>query len=151
MKKHDIRLAAYGSLMSLSRHPGGPVDGAVDVVLNERNRDGESEAEILLMWARQVGGGLSLRGLIQSPSSLHRTKRHCELSHADSNRKTSNEERMINYRSVFSVTSSIPPLSDRHVDLITRAGASAPYRKFGQGWPYFVSVSHTEGFAVRAE
>lgn len=59
---------------------------------------------------------------------------------------------MISQQAPFLQDSPIEPLSPTHIDLITQAGLQAPYRKFGQGWPFFVSASgniaHTIFFAV---
>lgn len=55
-RKHNITITCYSALLSLTRHKGGPVDEAVRQVAAARGR-GETEAQILLLWAHQVSQG----------------------------------------------------------------------------------------------
>jgi diketogulonate reductase-like aldo/keto reductase len=50
--KHGIQVTAYGPLASLSKVPGGPVDG---VVLRLAEKQKVSEGTVLLRWATQNG------------------------------------------------------------------------------------------------
>ena len=56
--------------------------------------------------------------------------RHCRTSKRD--------ERMVEQAAPFWTDSNVPPLSAEHMDRITKAGESAPYRHWGTNWPYFV-------------
>jgi hypothetical protein len=56
---------------------------------------------------------------------------------------------MISQQAPFLQDSLIEPLSPTHIDLITQAGLQAPYRKFGQGWPFFVSASGDIAHTIR--
>lgn len=56
LAKHHIAIGAYAPLMSLARHPDGPVDEVVRSIAQERGL-GETEAQVLLQWAQQVSGG----------------------------------------------------------------------------------------------
>jgi diketogulonate reductase-like aldo/keto reductase len=56
-KKHNVLIECYAPLMSIVRHPGGPVDDAVAEVVKSRGL-GETDGQVLLMWAQQVTGGV---------------------------------------------------------------------------------------------
>lgn len=56
---------------------------------------------------------------------------------------------MISQQVPFLQDSPIEPLSPTNIDLITQAGLQAPYRKFGQGWPFFVSASGDIAYTIR--
>ena len=56
-QEHAILIGAYSSLLSLTRYTGRPVDDAVRQVVRERAR-GETQGQILLLWAQQVTGGV---------------------------------------------------------------------------------------------
>jgi diketogulonate reductase-like aldo/keto reductase len=58
-KEHDILIQSYAPLMSVVRHPGGPVDSTVDKVRTERGL-GETAGQILLQWAQQITGGVAV-------------------------------------------------------------------------------------------
>ncbi|EIW69087.1 hypothetical protein TREMEDRAFT_31184 [Tremella mesenterica DSM 1558] len=58
-RKHSILIEAYAPLMSLWRHPNGPVDEVVKTVVSERGGK-ENEGQVLLMWSQQVTGGVVL-------------------------------------------------------------------------------------------
>lgn len=53
-KKYDVKFQAYGPLSSLSRTPGGPVDPVVKKIAEAHKA---TEAQVLLKWAQQFGGG----------------------------------------------------------------------------------------------
>ncbi|ORY34977.1 NADP-dependent oxidoreductase domain-containing protein [Naematelia encephala] len=55
--KHKIVTAAYAPLMSIVRHPNGPVDQVVLAIASARGR-GETPGQVLLLWAQQITGGV---------------------------------------------------------------------------------------------
>lgn len=57
MDKHQIKIEAYGPLSPLFRAPGGPVD---PVVKDLAGKYGCTEAQVLLAWAKQYGGGVAV-------------------------------------------------------------------------------------------
>jgi hypothetical protein len=56
MDANDIKIQAYGPLSSIVRAPGGPVDDVVKRIA-EGKGEGVTEAQVLLAWAYQYGGG----------------------------------------------------------------------------------------------
>ncbi|ORX37985.1 NADP-dependent oxidoreductase domain-containing protein [Kockovaella imperatae] len=110
---NDIKIESFGPLVPLIRHTGGPVDEAVQSVLRERDVKGETEGQILLMWNRQVTNGIVIT-------------------------TTTKDYRMEEQAAPFWTTTTIPPLSSQHIDRITAAGESAPYRHWGTHWPYLM-------------
>ncbi|WRT69443.1 uncharacterized protein IL334_006429 [Kwoniella shivajii] len=111
-KEHGIKIAAYGSLMSITRHQGGPVDQVVKLISEERGF-GQSEGQILLKWAQQINGGIVIT-------------------------TTTKESRMAEQIKPFLDTPSYTDLSQEHIRDISDAGASAPFRNWGTNWPYFM-------------
>jgi diketogulonate reductase-like aldo/keto reductase len=57
LDEHDIKIEAYSPLTSLFRSTGGPVDPVVSRIANER---GVTDAQVLLAWAKQHGGGVDV-------------------------------------------------------------------------------------------
>ncbi|KAH7925585.1 Aldo/keto reductase [Leucogyrophana mollusca] len=53
--KHDIVVEAYGSLNSITTHPGGPVDAAVDAAARRLN---VTPNQILFSWVRRKGAAI---------------------------------------------------------------------------------------------
>ncbi|ODO00652.1 hypothetical protein L198_02974 [Cryptococcus wingfieldii CBS 7118] len=111
-KKHDIKIAAYGPLMSIVRHKDGPVDDVVKRIAQERGL-GETEGQVLLRWNQEITGGIVVT-------------------------TSSKTERMTEQIQPFLIDSPAPPLSVEHRRAITQAGTSAPFRFWGQGFPYFM-------------
>ncbi|WVQ75177.1 hypothetical protein IAR50_004787 [Cryptococcus sp. DSM 104548] len=111
-KKHDIKISAYGPLMSLIRHKEGPVDEVVRRIVQERGL-GETEGQVLLRWSHETTGGIVVT-------------------------TSSKPERMAEQIQPFLNNSPTPPLSDEDRQAITKAGVSAPFRFWGQGYPYFM-------------
>nr|ODN95492.1 hypothetical protein L204_04032 [Cryptococcus depauperatus CBS 7855] len=111
-EKHNIKLSAYGPLMSLVRHKGGLVDEVVRRVVKERALS-ETEGQVLLRWNQET-----TRGIVVTTSSK--------------------PERMSEQIRPFLLDMPEQPLTDDHRDAISQAGQSEPFRFWGQGYPYFM-------------
>ncbi|WVQ79458.1 hypothetical protein IAT38_001557 [Cryptococcus sp. DSM 104549] len=111
-RKHNITITAYGPLMSLVRHTGGPVDAVVRRVAEERAL-GETDGQVLLRWGQELTGGVVIT-------------------------TSGKKERMEEQVAPFLVESTAPALSKEHKDAIADAGRSAPFRFWGKGFPYFM-------------
>nr|XP_018260513.1 uncharacterized protein I303_07435 [Kwoniella dejecticola CBS 10117]OBR82671.1 hypothetical protein I303_07435 [Kwoniella dejecticola CBS 10117] len=109
---NDIKIAAYASLMSLVRHQGGPVDGVVQRISQERG-NGETEGQILLRWSVQTSGGIVIT-------------------------TSSKAERMEEQLQPFLLESCAEDLSAEQLEEISKAGRAEPFRFWGKNWPYFM-------------
>ncbi|OCF77753.1 hypothetical protein I204_01753 [Kwoniella mangroviensis CBS 8886] len=108
--KYDIKIAAYGSLMSLVRHRGGPVDEVVEHICHERGMK-ETGGQVLLRWAQQITEGIVIT-------------------------TTNKPDRMVEQILPFLEVISDNRLSQKHLDEIS--GAERPFRFWGTNWPYFM-------------
>ncbi|WVQ79459.1 hypothetical protein IAT38_001558 [Cryptococcus sp. DSM 104549] len=110
--KHSIAITAYGSLKPITSHTGGPVNPVVTRVAAERAL-GETDGQILLRWAQEVTGGTVVT-------------------------TSGKEDRMKEQLAPFLRKSTAPPLTEEQKDAITKAGCEAPWRHWGNGYPYFM-------------
>ncbi|TXT04257.1 hypothetical protein VHUM_04255 [Vanrija humicola] len=100
-KKYDVKFQAYGPLSSLSRSPGGPLDPVVKKIAEKHNA---TEAQVLLKWAQQFGGGT----VVTTSRNVPRQKEYVEAF------------------------TKLEPLTDAEVNEIAEAGKGRFFRQFLQ-------------------
>ncbi|KAL1409527.1 hypothetical protein Q8F55_003511 [Vanrija albida] len=100
-KKYDVKFQAYGPLSSLSRSTGGPLDPVVKKIAEKH---GATEAQVLLKWAQQYGGGT----VVTTSRNVPRQKEYVEAF------------------------TKIAPLTDAELQEIAEAGKGRFFRQFLQ-------------------